>query len=54
MILRWLKKRRRERERIEALRHERGQLAHAVMELGRKRHHIEELMKRMLAERNNA
>lgn len=48
------KKRREERHRLETLRQERGKLAEAVMELGRKRHAIEELMKRMLDERNHA
>ncbi len=47
----WLNRNKRRRERQEALRLERGKLAEAIVALGQKRHHVEELMKRMLEER---
>ena len=51
----WLDRRKREsRDRTEQLRAERGKLAEAVVELDRRKHNVEELMKRMIEETHNA
>lgn len=49
----WWGRKKRERERLEQLRRDRGKLAVAIVTLDRKRHDVEELMKRMLIERAN-
>lgn len=50
----WLDRKKQKRDRANQLREERGKFAVAVIELENKSRHIEELMKRMLEERNRA
>lgn len=47
----WWNRKKEQKARQEALRKERGKLAVAVVTLDRKRHHVEELMAKMLEER---
>lgn len=47
----WWHRKKREQERLELIRQDRGKLAQAIVKLERKRHDVEELMRRMLEER---